>query len=90
MALNISKLPQHEREMLEKVMSFGFGETDAEVIASCILTKKPCTWMNNDEVSEQTLAALRDFLAANNHPIIVERNNVPRRSGYLWDVKVRK
>ena len=90
MPLDRSRLAPREVEMLNKVMALGIAETDAESLASAILTKKGCSWMNNDPVDQKTLDNLRQFLTANNYPLLVTVSAVPTRNKYIWDVRVKK
>lgn len=90
MAIDRARLLQHELDLFEKIIALGMAEADAEIIASCILTQKPCSWVNNDYVDEQRLDALRGFLHTNNHPIEIHVSLVPTRNKFIWEAKVKK
>lgn len=84
------KLNKLELETLDKVLAFGFSETDAEVIAESLISKKGCSWMNNDPVSDAILKNFNVFLVENNHPITLSVSLVPTRGKYIWEIKSTK
>jgi len=85
-----SKLSQVETAMLDKVMSYGISEQDAELIADSILSRKTCSWINNDEISPHNIKALNDFLLENKSPVYVLVSPVSTRNKFMWEVKLRK
>ena len=90
MALDRSKLSAVETAMLDKVMSFGISESDAEIIADSILNKKSCSWVNTDDVEQKNIKALNEFISSNNSPVIVVAEHLPTREKYMWEVKIRR
>jgi hypothetical protein len=81
------KLNKKEREMFEKVLSFGFSETDAEIIAESLISKKSCSWINNDPVDDFMLSKFRAFLAENNYNLSISVEYLPTRNKYIWQIK---
>ena len=77
-------------EMYDKVISLGFSESDAEVIADSILNKKSCSWVNTDPIEDKALDALKKFLADGGHRLVVSVEAVPTRGKYIWEVKALK
>ena len=90
MALDRSKLNATEIAVLDKVMSFGISETDAEVIADSIINKKSCSWVNTDDVNEATIKSLNEFITANNCPIVVIVEPIATRGKYVWEIKLKR
>lgn len=46
---------QSEEEMMSSLTSIGITEHDALVIVDCIVTRKSCSWVNNDPVDDKLL-----------------------------------
>lgn len=88
--LNRDKLSQRETEALDKVMSFGFSETDAEVIAESLLSRKSCSWVNTDQVSDAVLKTFNDFLTQNKYELVLRVSDVPTRGKYIWEIRSTK
>jgi predicted metal-binding protein len=75
-------------EIMAQLMSVGVSEHDALVIADCIVTRKSCSWVNTDEVSDKLLKDLNHLIEKNDYRIKVVIDAVPTRSKYIWEVKV--
>ena len=90
MALDRSKLNATEIAVLDKVMSFGISESDAEVIADSIIHKKSCSWVNTDDIDDAKIKALNEFITANNCPIIVMVEHLQTRNKYVWEIKLKR
>lgn len=84
------KLSQRETDALTKVESFGFSETDAEVIAESLLSRKSCSWINNDPVADGMLQNFNKFLVENNYELILRITPVSTRGKYIWEIKSTK
>lgn len=70
-----------------KLTFLGVSDLDAKILLDCVISKKSCSWVNTDEVSETVVAALNKFMVDNSHPLIVKVEPVPMRSKYIWEVK---
>jgi ribosome biogenesis protein Tsr3 len=90
MPLDRTKLSAATNAMLDKVMSFGISEQDAEVITDSIISHKSCSWVNNDNVEESTIKALNEYLTQNNVPIVVYVSPVSSRNKFVWEIKIRR
>lgn len=75
-------------EIMTQLMSVGVSEHDALVIADCIVTRKSCSWVNTDEVSDKLLKDLNHLIEKHNYGIKVIIEAVPTRSKFIWEVKV--
>lgn len=75
-------------EIMAQIMSVGVSEHDALVIADCIVTRKSCSWVNTDEVSDKLIKDLTHLVEKNGYGIKVAIESVPTRSKYIWEVKV--
>lgn len=75
-------------EIMAQLMGVGVSEHDALVIADCIVTRKSCSWVNTDEVSEKLLQDLNHLIDKNGYGIKVVVDAVPTRSKFIWEVKV--
>lgn len=71
-----------------ELMAIGVAEHDAMVIADCVVTRKSCSWVNTDEVSDKLLHDLNSLIRKNNYNIAVKVQPVPTRSKFIWEVKV--
>lgn len=81
------KLNKVELEVFDKVMTFGFSETDAEIIAESLISKKSCSWVNNDPISDAIVKNFNTYLVENNYPIILCVSPVSTRNKYIWEIK---
>ncbi|MFA5050190.1 MAG: hypothetical protein WC501_04235 [Candidatus Micrarchaeia archaeon] len=77
-------------EIFNKVKSFGFSDTDSEVIAESLFSKKSCSWMNTDNYSESGLEKFRQFLKENDYPINISVEYIATRDKYIWNIKALK
>ncbi len=73
-----------------QLVSLGVSDLDAKILLDCIISKKSCSWVNIDEVSEGVVAGLNKFMVDNNHPLVVKVEPVPMRSKYIWEVKAKR
>ena len=71
----------------KKLVALGVSDLDAKIVLDCIIAQKSCSWVNIDEISENTVAVLNKFMVDNNHPLTVKVDPVPTRSKYIWEVK---
>ena len=89
-------MPEAPAEQLDKfalhtkLMSLGASDLDAKILLDCIIAKKSCSWVNIDEVTDKTVAALNQFMIENDHPLTVKVDPVPMRSKYIWEVKATR
>ncbi len=79
---------QSEEEMMSSLTAIGITEHDAMVIVDCIVTRKSCSWVNNDPVDDKLLKDLNDLIARHGYRIKVNVQPVPTRSKFIWEVKV--
>lgn len=75
-------------EIMAQLISVGVSEHDALVIADCIVTRKSCSWVNTDEVSDKLLQDLRNLIDKNDYRIKVLVDAVPTRSKFIWEIKI--
>lgn len=75
--------------VLENLVATGITQHDALVIADCITSRKSCSWVNTDEVTDKMMNALKEVIVKNNYKIIVKIQAVPTRNKYIWEVKVQ-
>lgn len=77
-------------EIIAELKGIGITEHDALVIADCIVTRKSCSWVNTDEVTDALLKDLNTLIQKNNYGISVKVDSIPTRNKYIWDIKVNK
>ncbi len=77
-----------EEEMMSQFTDIGITEHDALIIVDCIVTRKSCSWVNNDPVDDKLIHDLRDLIARHGYRIKVDIQAVPTRSKFIWEVKV--
>lgn len=78
-----------QREIYNKLISFGLSDVDAKVLLDCILSGKPCSWVNNDAIKPGTEQILNDFMR--DFFLSVNITYVETRNKYLWEVsRLRK
>lgn len=75
-------------EVMKDLLSVGVSEHDAEVIADCIITRKSCSWIDNEPVDEKLLLDLNNLISKKAYNIKVDVQAVPTRGKFIWDVKV--
>jgi len=75
-------------EVKAEIMGIGVAEHDAMVIADCVVTRKSCSWVNTDEVSDKLLLDLNNLVKKNNYGIVIKVQPVPTRSKFIWEIKV--
>lgn len=71
----------------EKIIGLGIPQADADAIADCIVAKKSCSWVNNEEIDQETVQKLGEFLKENEYKVSVNVQEIPTRSKYIWEVK---
>ncbi len=74
----------------ETSVSFGIAKEDAEVVADCMVTKKVCSWVNNEPVTPNHVAKINEFISQNSIPIFLNVDSVPTRGKFIWEVKIKK
>ncbi len=65
----------------------GLGEHDAALLADCIVQKKSCSWINNDEVKRDSVRGLLNYIENNAIPIELSIKHLETREKYIWEVK---
>lgn len=75
-------------EVFQDLLKIGVPEHDALVLADCIVSRKSCSWVNNDTVTDKLLADLRSLIEKKNYGIRVDVQPVPTRNKFIWEVKV--
>ena len=76
-------------EVMADLQGIGISEHDALVIADCILTRKSCSWVDNEPVDEKLLADLNHLIEKKEYKIKVQVQAVPTRGKFIWEVKVQ-
>ena len=76
-------------EVMANLQGIGISEHDAMVIADCILTRKSCSWVDNEPVDDKLLADLNHLIEKKGYGIKVEVQAVPTRGKFIWEVKVQ-
>jgi hypothetical protein len=76
-------------EILQQIMGVGVSEHDALVLADCIVSRKSCSWVNNEPVNEKLLADLKHLIEKENYGILVNIQSIPTRGKFIWEVKVQ-
>ena len=76
------------RELTAELQTVGVSEHDAKVIADCIISRKSCSWVNTDEVTDKIIYDLRSLIDRQNYRIRIDIEPVPTRNKYIWEVKV--
>ena len=76
-------------EVLADLQGIGISEHDALVIADCILSRKSCSWVDNEPVDEKLLADLNHLIEKKGYGIKIDVQAVPTRDKFIWDVKVQ-
>ncbi|MDD5340675.1 MAG: hypothetical protein PHV13_05525 [Candidatus ainarchaeum sp.] len=77
-----------EEEMMSHFTGIGITEHDAMIIVDCIVTRKSCSWVNNDPVDDKLLRDLQDVIVKHGYRIKINVQPVPTRSKFIWEVKV--
>ena len=90
MGLDRSKLSEPVNALIDKIMSFGLSESDAEVVVDSMIHKKSCSWVNNDVIDENNIKALNDYLVQNSVPIVVIVSPVSTRNKFVWEIKAKR
>ncbi|MBN1169710.1 hypothetical protein JXA56_01675 [Candidatus Micrarchaeota archaeon] len=76
-------------EIMNDLQGIGVSEQDALVIADCVLTRKSCSWVDNEPVDEKLLQDLNRLIEKRNYGIKVQVQAIPTRSKFIWEVKVK-
>jgi capsule polysaccharide export protein KpsC/LpsZ len=74
----------------DTIASYGIAKDDAEVIADCMATKRLCSWVNTEPVTNEQVKKINELIVQHNIPIFVVVDSVPTRSKYIWEVKHKK
>jgi hypothetical protein len=74
----------------DTIASYGIAKDDAEVIADCMVTKRVCSWVNNEPVTHDQINKVNAFISQNNIAIAVVVEAVSTRNKFIWEVKHRK
>ena len=77
------------KEVMADLQGIGISEHDAMVIADCILTRKSCSWVDNEPVDDKLLADLTRLIEKKGYGINVQVQAVPTRGKFIWEVKVQ-
>lgn len=77
-------------EVYSKIAASGISAEDARVITDCILTRKVCSWVNNEPLNKDIMLALHKTIMENQYKIAVIVEPVPTRNKYIWEVKIVK
>ena len=75
-------------KVVDELKGIGVTEHDALVIADCIVTRKSCSWVNNDPVDERLIRDLNNLIKQKDYRIKVDIQPVPTRSKFIWELKV--
>ncbi len=75
-------------DVMNELMGIGVSEHDAVVIADCVISRKSCSWIDNEPVDDKLLADLNSLIQKKDYRIRVEVQAVPTRGKFIWDVKV--
>lgn len=74
-------------EVTEEFKKIGISEQDAKVLADCVISRKSCSWVNNDPVDNSVLKGLNTLLNEKEYKIKVLVQAVPTRNKFIWEVK---
>jgi len=74
----------------ETIVGFGIAPEDAEVVADCMVTKKVCSWVNTEHVSNEQVQKINEFISQNSIPIYLKIDSIPTRNKFIWEVKLKK
>lgn len=77
-----------QSQIYDKLISFGLSDVDAKVLLDCIVSGKPCSWVNNDEIKPGTEQILNDFMKDSN--LRVKITYIETRNKYIWEVSKLK
>lgn len=77
-------------EVYSKISATGISKEDARVIADCIITRKVCSWVNNELLDTNIMMSLHKTIMENNYKISIIVDPVPTRNKYIWEVKLVK
>jgi hypothetical protein len=75
-------------EVMAEIKDIGITESDALVIADCVVTRKSCSWVNTEPIDERILIDLNDLIKKKEFKILVKVQPIPTRSKFIWEVKV--
>ncbi len=75
-------------EAYQLLRKFGLGDEDSRQVATSMLTKTSCSWVNNEEVNPKAIQMLNEYLASNNFSLKVSAQQVGARMQWIWDSKV--
>jgi len=76
------------RSVYNDLRGIGLAEHDAALLADCIVQNKSCSWINNDEVSRDSVAGLLNYIKNNNIPVELGIKHLETRGKYMWEVRV--
>jgi hypothetical protein len=77
-------------DYVESLVGFGLTKDDAEVVADCMVTKRMCSWINNEPISEDQVKKVNEFITQQGLPIVVVVESVATRNKFIWEVKLKK
>ena len=78
-----------ETVVLSKIKQTGVSENDAKVLADCVITRRSCSWVNDDPVSRDAVRNLIKLINDENYKLDLSIKYVATRNKFIWEVKVR-
>ncbi|MFH1221722.1 MAG: hypothetical protein V1492_01420 [Candidatus Micrarchaeota archaeon] len=75
-------------DIYNDLVKCGVSDLDAKIILDCVVRKTSCSWMNNDEIKDDTQQKLNDYLKPHNLTVNIDYR--ANSNKYIWDVKLKR
>jgi len=78
-----------ESQILSKIKQTGVSENDAKVLADCVVTRRSCSWVNDEPVTRDAIRNLLKLIEENNFKLDLSIKSVETRNKFIWEVKCK-
>jgi len=78
-----------ESQILLKIKQTGVSENDAKVLADCVVTRRSCSWVNDEPVTRDAIRNLLKLIEENNYKLDLSIKSVETRNKFIWEVKCK-